>query len=247
VTTPESPELPGPPPEVPPGTEPPEVEPPGVEPPGVEPPGVEPPGVEPPGTLPSGDSPNESPADVPQSGSEAMIGELTEPLGEKPTPEEVLSILKDAGVPTISIGGLQIPLSAGSTNLPVWALVNLILAIAGIALAVFAVLRKRLRSREEDDEDYDEDVLYADAETTEETDDEQPRKKPVWLILSVLLGLAGIILFLITEDMRNLMVLLDRWTIVNAIIFAAEIIAVRLVFKRKEDEKDEEEETAETA
>ncbi|MCL2477064.1 MAG: hypothetical protein FWE73_07370, partial [Candidatus Bathyarchaeota archaeon] len=47
------------------------------------------------------------------------------------------------------------------------------------------------------------------------------------------MGIAGIIVFLLTEDMSRTMTLVDKWTIVNVIIFAVQIIAIVFVFKHQ--------------
>ncbi|MCL2642668.1 MAG: hypothetical protein FWD52_04045, partial [Candidatus Bathyarchaeota archaeon] len=41
--------------------------------------------------------------------------------------------------------------------------------------------------------------------------------------------------FLLTEDMSRPMALVDKWTIVNAIVFIVEIIAVVLVFRHNKN------------
>jgi|GEM_PF-6330294 len=38
-------------------------------------------------------------------------------------------------------------------------------------------------------------------------------------------GLVGLVVFLVTEDMNNTMTIVDRWTIVNVVIFIIELIA----------------------
>ena len=53
------------------------------------------------------------------------------------------------------------------------------------------------------------------------------------------MGFAGIILFILTEDMRNPMVLIDRWTIFNLCIFLIEIFAIMAAMRY--DKRDEEE------
>ncbi|MDR0470616.1 MAG: hypothetical protein LBH79_02675 [Nitrososphaerota archaeon] len=45
------------------------------------------------------------------------------------------------------------------------------------------------------------------------------------------MGIAGITVFLLTEDLSRTMGLVDNWTIVNVIILVVEIIAATLVFK----------------
>ena len=53
------------------------------------------------------------------------------------------------------------------------------------------------------------------------------------------MGIAGIVDFVLTEDITRLMVLLDRWTIVNAAIFILGLLGYALAFKREKNEDDE--------
>ena len=139
------------------------------------------------------------------------IATLT-PAVEVPTHEEVVEQLKEEGIPTITIGGLEIPLAAGSMGEFVWALLNLILAIAGVILLVVAIIRFLTRNRKE------ERIL-----------------RPVWLIVSILMGIVGLAIFLLTEDMKLSMVLTDKWTIPSTIVLGMGIVSLFLTFKRNDD------------
>jgi len=56
------------------------------------------------------------------------------------------------------------------------------------------------------------------------------------------LGIAGAVLFFLVEDMRRQMVLIDLWTLTHAAIFAAEIIAVTITFRKKKSTNEEDDE-----
>ena len=143
----------------------------------------------------------------------------------------VLEIIKEDGVPTISIGGLEIPLVSGPTmSQYVWALLNLILAIAGVILAIILLIKAFGHKRQNDEEQY---------ENESDEDDTYTKGRVLWIVLSILLGIIGIIVFFITEDMTKLMVLVDRWTIVNAVIFILEVVGYVFSFKKKRNEDDE--------
>ncbi|MCL2707229.1 MAG: hypothetical protein FWE97_03615, partial [Dehalococcoidia bacterium] len=51
--------------------------------------------------------------------------------------------------------------------------------------------------------------------------------------LSIIAAIAGVIVFILTENMSNPMVLVDRWTIVNAIILVLGAICAVPAFKNK--------------
>jgi heme/copper-type cytochrome/quinol oxidase subunit 2 len=124
---------------------------------------------------------------------------------------------------------MDVPLMAGAFTDFVWALLNLVLALAGLILGVVAVLRAASRKKREENGSGEAWNAYE----TEEDALERKRTRLVWLITAILMAAAGIVVFLITEDMSRPMAIADNWTIVNFIIFAAEIIGIRLAFKRK--------------
>jgi len=88
------------------------------------------------------------------------------------------------------------------------------LCIAGGLLAVIAMIRAFFWNKKEEQEHNDKRAL-----------------RPIWILFAVILGIAGIVVFLLTEDTNNRMIILDVWTIVNAAIFIAGIICVVLGFK----------------
>jgi len=93
-----------------------------------------------------------------------------------------------------------------------WALANLALCIAGavtaLAASVYAFFRKR-----------------KDSGGTRKT------VNLLWLLVAVIAGTAGVIVFFLTENMNNPMRLVDWWTIVNfvlfVIVFAGAVLALR--------------------
>jgi hypothetical protein len=145
------------------------------------------------------------------------------------TPDEVHQALKDESYPSIAVGDMDVPRVAGPLQSLVWALFNLILAAAGLILGVVAVTRAASRKKREENGSEEE----RDAYETEEETQKRKRIRLVWLITAIIMAAAGIVVFLITEDMSRLMALMDNWTIVNLIIFAAELIGIRLAFRRK--------------
>jgi uncharacterized repeat protein (TIGR02543 family) len=145
------------------------------------------------------------------------------------TPDEVRQTLKDEGYPSIAVGNMDIPLFAGAFTDYVWALFNLILAVAGLVLGAVAILRALARKRREENGIEEE---WGEYETEEETQ-KRKRTRLAWLITAILLAVASIVIFFVTEDMSRLMALMDNWTIVNLIIFVAEIVGIKLAFRRK--------------
>ena len=147
------------------------------------------------------------------------------------TTSPVSEQLRLMGVYVFEVGNSEVP-AFGYADMPVWALLNLLLSIAGIALAVVALLRALI---------YRKRMHLNNAETTDEAQtgqNGQENGKPIklcrrgWLIASTMAGLACALLFLLTENISNTMVLTNNHTILHAGIFIIENITLSRVFVR---------------
>ena len=144
--------------------------------------------------------------------------------------------------PTTTIPDPATPLAGGA-----WALINLICAILTALGAIVALFRRK--EEEEEDEDEDENQNAYKAEDEEEEDDNRGKKMLAAKIAGALAGVAAPIVFLLTEDMSLPMQLIDKWTLLMAVLLAGQIGAA--VFNKKaselDDEEEDEEEEAEPA
>jgi uncharacterized repeat protein (TIGR02543 family) len=157
---------------------------------------------------------------------------------EEPTQKQILKALtEEYEVPTYNIMNSEVPLEAGPLSNYVWALLNLILAALGILLAIITLLRALIRRKREQDKS----AAGANEEETRNKGEEEQTKRyrSIWLITALLMGIAGLIFFILTEDMTQLMVLTDKWTIGNALILIVEIICSFFSFKRSKEPADE--------
>lgn len=68
-------------------------------------------------------------------------------------------------------------------------------------------------------------------------------KRGGWRLASLVPAIGAVIAFILTEDMRNPMILVDRWTILMVIIAVVQIV-VAFLSKKKTEEPEEEEATA---
>lgn len=129
---------------------------------------------------------------------------------------------------TIHLGSGQVPL-VGNHH---WALANLILTVAGILTALFALVLYFVRRRK------NEEAAQEDAE------DGTARKtgtKRLWTrIVSAVLAMASTVVFLLTENMKLDMAITDNWTLLMVILFIG-VVVLALLGRRKRDEEDEEE------
>lgn len=138
-------------------------------------------------------------------------------------------------------------------GVPVWALVNLILSVVGLVLAVLLVIwalfqRNKKQAKPQGGQRVDDESgKYMAQQSDDNYSDEvkkQKKRRTLWFLLSVILGVVGIVVFLFTEDLSRKMALVDSWTIVNAIILAVQIIAIVSAFKHKKHSTDNTEKPA---
>ena len=97
----------------------------------------------------------------------------------------------------------------------------------------------------DEDEDEDEKQTAYNAEAEDE-DDNRGKKMLAAKIAGVLAGIAGPVVFLLTEDMSLPMAMVDKWTILMIAILAVQVVAAALN-KKASKLDDEEEESAEGA
>ena len=107
-----------------------------------------------------------------------------------------------------------------------WALINLVAAVVSVILGIVLLLSKNKK-------DEDEDEQYENEET-----DEAKRYKR-WKVVSIIDAVLAVVVFIITENMKLPMVLVDKWTILMIVFAVVSIIS--LVFGRKYHEDDEDE------
>jgi len=110
----------------------------------------------------------------------------------------------------------------------VWALLNLLLTIAGVILTIVLVVRLLIQNRRDRE---DEERAYARQRNQRyRGENEVYRERPkrrfriLPIILVPTLALLAAIIFLITQDMRLRMVLVDWWTIAHVLIFMAALL-----------------------
>ena len=137
--------------------------------------------------------------------------------------------ISDGLVPSTSIGDTDVPLySKGLFDS--WALINLILAVAGGLLALITIIRSMFRKNRRDEEER----LETDEENT------KYKKTRLWLMIaSAISAIGGIVLFILTQDITQTMVLVDMWTAVNAVLFAITVVSMIFISKKhKHDDSD---------
>ena len=137
--------------------------------------------------------------------------------------------------PLDSIPLLGIPLAGISGQ--TWALLNLIIMLAGLVMAVVLIVFLFKRKRNKDSDEEEQNALEAD---TEEEDIYIKRRKGIlFRALAIALSVIGLLLFILTENMRLPMVWTDNYTLWQFVVFLVEIaMAVAMNYVRRKKEAD---------
>jgi uncharacterized repeat protein (TIGR02543 family) len=143
---------------------------------------------------------------------------------EAPAPDDAQGLFGGSN-PTFSLFGNDVPLF-GSTAAGSWAFINLFLMVIGLVGALLLILAAAHRKRR-------------DREVWSDETEEKQQKRGRFLLMSAVLAVAGLALFFLTEDMRTPVVLLDQWTILQAIFAVCTLIVGKQAAKGKIDEEDD--------
>ena len=114
-----------------------------------------------------------------------------------------------------------------------WALVNLILMLltvmASLLLLIGYLGKKKHTARDE----YDNERI-----------DYTRNKKGFWRVASLIPAVAAVIAFVLTENMKLPMIMVDRWTLLMAVIAVLQLIVAVMSKKQKESQDEENEANA---
>jgi len=114
------------------------------------------------------------------------------------------------------------------------------MVILGIIMGIITGIRVLLISHQEEEEMRDSGIYENENFSREEyrhesrIREEYAKIRFIWLSVTLIMAIIGVIVYILTEDMRLPMVLLDRWTLIHAITLTIEIAAAILAFRRGE-------------
>lgn len=159
-----------------------------------------------------------APAETPEAEPVEEIEDAETPLANDETPTEPEAV---------KIEEEEVPLASGKS----WALLNLILAILTVVVSVVLLVGYFFGKKKDQEED-DEVQAYQDEEQQEEL-----KRKGLARILSILPAVVSVIFFILTENMRNPMIFVDKWTL-WMVVFAIANVALAILSKktRKDDD-----------
>ncbi len=124
-----------------------------------------------------------------------------------------------------------------------WALINLICAVVTVLFGLLLLISKR--HKDEDDEEEDDETKQ---QATTNEDEEQEKKRGLFTrVLAVLIAIASVVFFLVTEDMSLAWTWTDQWTIWMVVIGLVQIVVFFVGRKWKNVDNDDDDEEAQQA
>lgn len=108
-----------------------------------------------------------------------------------------------------------------------WALLNLLLAIVSFVVAVALAVVYILNQKKE----RSETKQVGELEQEQPADTYTRRTKLTWRILAIASGIVSPVIFLLTENMRNPMGWVDKWSILMVGITLLQVVFVVLLYK----------------
>ena len=117
---------------------------------------------------------------------------------------------------------------------PAWALLNLILSLLTVLGSLFLLSGLFGKKKEEATDENGNLILDDNGESVMN----RIKQRTGWRITSLLPAIGSVIAFILTENMRNPMVLVDRWTLLMVIIAVIQVL-VMMLSKKKVEETEE--------
>ena len=125
-----------------------------------------------------------------------------------------------------------------------WALINLICAILTVLFGLLLLISKRHK----DEDDKEDDETKQQTTTNEDEEKEQEKKRGLFTrVLAVLIAIASVVFFLVTEDISLDWTWTDQWTIWMVVLGIVQIVVFFIGRKWKNVDNDDEDEEAQQA
>jgi hypothetical protein len=157
------------------------------------------------------------------------------------TPEAVLTNPNVQGPnESVSMTVIDAPPRANGVARDSWGLIDLLLAIGSLILGLYLLIAARRKGEDDDDGGggYPKDYGYSDGGAPRK--ERRDRQIRMWGQLGMLLGIASVIILLLTQRFDGRFVIADLWAILFALIFGVEVLATIDVNRHKEEEHSEE-------
>jgi Na+/melibiose symporter-like transporter len=118
-----------------------------------------------------------------------------------------------------------------SSGVSSWALMNLVMSIAGIIFVAIAVIYLLTHKRKEDEKENNrKDSFFEEVFEYPKNDEFSGMFSITWFTVGAVAAFAAVILFILTQDLSANVALADLWTTTHAIILAIVILCCAVVF-----------------
>ena len=124
-----------------------------------------------------------------------------------------------------------------------WALINLICAIVTVLFGLLLLISKRHK----DEDDKEDDETKQQTNNDDESKEQEKKRGLFTRVLAVLIAIASVVFFLVTEDMSLAWTWTDQWTIWMVVIGFVQIVVFFVGRKWKNVDDDDEDEQAQQA
>ena len=114
-----------------------------------------------------------------------------------------------------------------------WALVNLILMLLTVLASLLLLIGYLGKKKHTERDEYGNKRI-----------DYTRNKKGFWRVASLIPAIAAVIAFVLTENMKLPMIMVDRWTLLMAVIAVLQLIVAVMSKKQKESQDEENEANA---
>lgn len=135
---------------------------------------------------------------------------------------------------TENVKDQETPKAKGTTTSS-WALFNLLCAAITVVLAVFILVSKRRREEDEDKNN----MAYKNEE-----DKKEEKRGLAMRGVSVILALLAVVIFILTEDITQPMILFDAWSLLMLVITVVQVVTVMIARRWKQSENEDSKTTA---
>jgi hypothetical protein len=151
--------------------------------------------------------------------------------------------IEDEPLPLFNLFGAPVFFFA-PVGKPAWAILNVLLTIAGIVISIITILRavnqKKIENKNVDNQcsamvrntdNFNNDVFV---DLIKHKEQYNKKRRLGALISMYVLSIGALIFLLIVQDFRGIIAIFDRWVIIHAILFIGVIICNKLVFRKYE-------------
>ena len=126
-----------------------------------------------------------------------------------------------------------------------WALINLICAILTVLFGLLLLISKR--HKDEDDEEEDDETKEQVTNKDDEDKEQEKKRGTFTRVLAVLIAIASVVFFLVTEDLSLPWTWTDQWTIWMVALGLVQIVVFFVGRKWKNVDNDDDDEEAQQA